>query len=233
LLLARDWTDENRADPWGGAKELSRRRGTYRFDPPSKTGTSVLVVPCNGKANVAPESRRRLRGRATEPLSAVLVCLDPDAEPTLAWTEVLKRGQDRVRQVVASVESPPDPDAEGDFVLQDGTRVASVLWGSPEPPSADLPPLQNLERLVCSAIRDEYPERCTAVRAWLEGRPTPPSKEPLHKAMAWSHMAGWFAENGCEDFYRAIWRDARLAANLAVRLDGLGVLRLVKGLETP
>ena len=96
-------------------------------------------------------------------------------------------------------------------------------------PHDERPDKQTLERLVCTSICEAYPDRTPAVRAWLDSRPDPP--EGLdHKAHAWSHMAGWFAENGCDDFFKALWRDDRVRVVLERRLRAEGAWDLVTAL---
>jgi hypothetical protein len=43
-------------------------------------------------------------------------------------------------------------------------------------------------------------------------------------------MAGWFPDSGCDDFFRAIWRDDALAAELQRRLTESGAWRVAKAL---
>jgi hypothetical protein len=42
------------------------------------------------------------------------------------------------------------------------------------------------------------------------------------KEFAWSHMAGWYAQRGCENFYQAIWEDGATASELEKRLRASG-----------
>jgi hypothetical protein len=39
-------------------------------------------------------------------------------------------------------------------------------------------------------------------------------------------MAGWYAKNGCTDFYKALWEDSRLAAELRRQLEISGAWRI-------
>jgi hypothetical protein len=93
------------------------------------------------------------------------------------------------------------------------------------PGKAGVPTEQTLERLVCSALCEVYPERAEAVASWLVARPEPPTKA-LAKAHAWSYMAGWYAEHGSSDFYEEVWRDTRLAQVLRRYLENSGAWRV-------
>src|SRR5436309_2878174 len=78
------------------------------------------------------------------------------------------------------------------------TKVALVRWEASDPDGPGLPQQQTLERLVCAALIAAYPTRAKSVQDWLDSRPQPPGTHP--KEHAWSHMAGWYADQGCEAF---------------------------------
>ena len=42
------------------------------------------------------------------------------------------------------------------------------------------------------------------------------------KEHAWSHMAGWYADAGCDEFYQAVWRDGHVVTELEARLRANG-----------
>jgi len=83
-----------------------------------------------------------------------------------------------------------------------------------------------LERLVCAAVVAAYPLRADAVQTWLASRPAPPAPTP--KEYAWSYMAGWYAEYGCDAFYSNIWRDAAVTSALEDRLRQSGAWRIAE-----
>jgi hypothetical protein len=66
------------------------------------------------------------------------------------------------------------------------------------------------------------------VDQWLKSRPNPPPPDP--KELAWSHMAGWHAEHGCEPFYKLLWQDAAVATQLESRLRECGAWRIAEAL---
>jgi len=67
-----------------------------------------------------------------------------------------------------------------------------------------------------AALIAAYPERGSPVQDWLDARPDGPPAGP--KEFGWSHMAGWYAERGCQAFYSALWTDARVTQELEGRL---------------
>jgi len=101
------------------------------------------------------------------------------------------------------------------------TQLCVIRWETDDRPARGLPEKQALERLVCAAVVAAYPDRPEPLQRWLESRPSPPDASP--KEHAWSYMAGWYPEHGCEDFYVQVWRDARIAGELEARLKTAGV----------
>jgi hypothetical protein len=86
-----------------------------------------------------------------------------------------------------------------------------------------LPPHESLERLVCAAIIAAYPERGPYMQQWLVWRPGGPAAAAGlgGEEFACSHMAGWFADHGCDDFDREIWRDGKIPTHLQSRLTAI------------
>lgn len=85
---------------------------------------------------------------------------------------------------------------------------------------APFPVQQTLERLVCAAVTAAHPDRGPAVQAWLDSRPDASEAGP--KEFGWSHMAGWYADAACEGFYRILWSDRQVVAELRSRLEHSG-----------
>ena len=204
----------------------------------------VWIRQCESKSKVVPAFDAALReSNAGRPLGLVM-CLDErddDEKPTAG--EALQSARDRLGAMVANASAPEDTLAGSTFdrstgilQLKDGAqvRLASVTWCCDDHDAEHLPSRQNLERLITAACCDAYPDRGSAVRAWLESRPAPPTDASSHdKAFSWSHMAGWYPSPGGNDFFRAVWRDPAIRAALCRRmattgldavLDGLGVV---------
>ena len=97
-----------------------------------------------------------------------------------------------------------------EFLLDGGKTVISIVrWKASDAASPGLPAQQTLERLVCAALVEAYPQRGQAVQEWLDSRSDGP-KAGI-KEFGWSYMAGWYAEYGCEAFLGKLWNDKRVA----------------------
>jgi hypothetical protein len=128
-----------------------------------------------------------------------------------------------------------DPEAvltkEVDVSCNGGETIVSlVLWKTNDVKIDGVPEHQTLERVVCGALAAAYPGRAPLVHRWLDSRAMVPA--PSSKAHAWSYMAGWYAEQGCEYFYRALWRDSELVAELKTRLEFCGAWRVAEALAS-
>ncbi len=223
-------------DPFGKPVE----GGQFAFLSPADR--FVRIRPCSGRSEVFESLGDRLARRGNLPVQRLVVSVDSDA---MAVTQVaasvsatLDAVAERARRADAAFKRLP----AGDLSLDGGATLVSVVVWSSEDDSPDLPRKQTLERLVCAALRGAYPERAAAVASWLRGRPEPPfarvedgqsaerrlSVEP--KEHAHSYFAGWFAEHGCDDFFRAVWRDAAVAAQMESRLRASGAWRIASSL---
>jgi hypothetical protein len=117
----------------------------------------------------------------------------------------------------------------GEIQIDGGkTVVCLIRWEVADASEPALPDQQTLERLACSAVVAAYPARMAAVAAWLNSRPAPPGADP--KDHAWSYMAGWYAEHGCENFYGNLWNDPAIVAELERRLRASGAWQIATNL---
>jgi hypothetical protein len=210
--LLPDGTRRPVLDPWNKTVV----KGQYGYQ--SVSGEFVRVQPCRGIDTVLPATRLRLGFRATQPLRRLVVCVDPDTIAASAATGIRRADVlNLVREFdPAALESGPN-----DVLLDGGATVVSLVrWEASDPDAPGIPAQQTLERLVCASICAAYPDRGAAIKQWLESRPAPPPATV--KEFAWSHMAGWYAMRGCENFYQAIWEDGATASQLEVRLRGSG-----------
>jgi hypothetical protein len=93
-----------------------------------------------------------------------------------------------------------------------------------------LPGKQTLERLVCRAIAQAYPDRSKAVSGWLLSRRDPPNRSPRQEAKehAYSYLAGWYASDGCDYFFRHIWEQEATRTHLISELTGAGLLQIIE-----
>lgn len=192
----------------------------------TRTRQFMRIRPCGGRTNIVREAKLRITQHATKPLQYLLVNLDCDAnaDGTPANTAVmrLRDFHAALRQANLQIE-----DKGADFLLVNGEiQVSLIRWDASDPPTPQLPNQQTLERLVSAAITAAYPDRGTAIATWLASRQNPPAAGP--KEFAWSHMAGWYSEHGCDDFYRNVWRDQQTAAELEKRLRANGAWQIVE-----
>lgn len=210
-------------DPFG--KQVAG--GHFALHTPSRA--FVRVRPCNGDHGVLDQITIRLKERSTQALRRLVINLDTDAESGDEDARLTAGLLQSIEQRVNAAGSAWMRLGGGELALDAGaTLVSVVLWSVDEPPAAHLPEKQTLERLVCAALCAAYPDRAGAVATWLASRPAAPAAGP--KEHAWSHMAGWYGAQGCDDFYQALWRDPAVAAELRRRLEATGAWRTIEAL---
>jgi hypothetical protein len=202
-------------DPW----KTKVQTGQYAYH--SRSGRFVRVVPCHGKTNVLPAVRTRLQQRSTKALTRLVINIDSDVTASGASIGPLGLQRHDVVNLSRTFDTGAVENAGGEIELDGGaTKVALVRWEVSDPPSPGLPDQQTLERLVSATLAAAYPARAASVQHWLNNRPVPPGADP--KEHAWSYMAGWYAEHGCEAFYSILWNDQRVRAELETRLRASG-----------
>jgi hypothetical protein len=202
-------------DPWNTIVQ----GGQFAYH--SQSGRFIRIVPCHGKTRMLPAVRSRLQQRSTKALTRLVINIDADVTASGAKAGPLGLQRHDVEHLVRTF----DP---GFAVNLDGgaTRVALLRWEVNDPPGPGLPDQQTLERLVSAALAASFPARATAVQNWLDARPMPPGADP--KEHAWSYMAGWYAEYGCEAFYSNLWNDSRVMSELETRLRSSGAWRVAE-----
>jgi hypothetical protein len=210
-------------DPWGD------KVGGGQFAYRSKSGAFVRVRSCNAKANVLRAARIRLNERTTKALLRLVINVDVDTGAAgMATGPTGLRRQDVLHQV-QQIDPSAAMNVNGDIQVDGGVTIVSLVrWAASDPSGPGLPAQQTLERLASAALVAAYPTRAVAVQSWLDGRPDPPGPDP--KEHAWSYMAGWYAEQGCEAFYTNLWNEAQVAAELEARLRASGAWQIAAGL---
>jgi hypothetical protein len=205
-------------DPWNDPVV----GGHFAFH--SQTGKFLRIQPCQGRANILPATDRRLAQRASRPVARLVLNIDADTHTDGTATAPGLRQQDVLQFIHANFDPAASVNAAGEIEIDGGvTKIALVRWEVSDPHSLSLPSQQTLERLVSAALIAAYPVRAKAVQDWLAARPNPPLADP--KEHAWSHMAGWYAEHGCEAFYSNLWNDPNIAKELESRLVPSGAWR--------
>ncbi len=221
-------------DPWG--KPVVR--GEYGFH--STSGEFLRVRPCGGKAAVlrelqtrlAEESQRARQDSARIHLRRVVLSTDPDTLEDGSSSKTSVRQQDLI-PLARRFDENAQQEESGELLLFEGSVCISLVrWEATDGSCAGVPRQQTLERLVCAALVAAYPQRGSAVQAWLDSRPAGPPAGP--KEFAWSHMAGWYADHGCENFFRYLWAvhagDGHVRQELEKRLRACGAWRIAETL---
>jgi hypothetical protein len=211
-------------DPW----KTPVTGGHYAYL--SKSGRFVRVIPCQGKSEILPDARARLNLRGARPVPYLVIAVDPDVSASGASTGATGlRQQDVLHFLQNQIDSAAALNSDGEVEIDGGkTKVALVRWEVADLPAPGLPDQQTLERLACSALVAAYPTRAKVVQDWLDSHPEPPAAGP--KEYAWSYMAGWYADQGCEAFYSCLWTDTPVVAQLESRLRASGAWRIAEAL---
>jgi hypothetical protein len=228
-LGCKDLSEKGRVpvirDPWG--KPVAG--GAYAYESPS--GGFLRVVPCRGdRSRIMARARLELSGRTTNPLRHLVINWDPDTRADAMEANPLADARRAIETALTHLNAAFTLNGDEDFLLDGGTTVVSpVAWMVPPPTPEGAPMQQALERLACMSLCAAFPDRGRAVHDWLTKRPAPSAKKE-HKAYARSFMAGWYADHGCDDFYRLLWRDSTVAAHLNALLTQSGALRVAEAL---
>ena len=167
----------------------------------------------------------RLKQHKSRPLTHLVINRDADTDVQAAAPSAAS--VQAVQELVSQFDPNANQTSKVDWQLEgEAITVSLVSWAAKDPQADGLPEKQTLERLVSAAVLAAYPERGPAVQKWLDVRPEAPGAGP--KEFAWSYMAGWYAEGGCEYFYRRVWTDPRIAAELEARLMGIDAWRVAE-----
>jgi hypothetical protein len=212
-------------DPWGDPV-----RGGGQFAYRSRSGAFIRVRPCGGRTKILTDAEVRLRDRALRPVSRLVVTVDPDTSVSAAGPATGLRAQDVERFIQANIDPAAVRGAAGEVAIDGGAAVICLVrWEVNEPPNPAVPDTQTLERLTCCALAAAFPARGQNVGSWLASRSSPPLT-PDPKEHAWSYMAGWYAEHGCDFFYRHLWSDLLVARELETRLRATGAWQVAEAL---
>ncbi|MGC4094052.1 MAG: hypothetical protein QM756_40315 [Polyangiaceae bacterium] len=191
---------------------LKVEKGRHSFEHAG--GAFVEVVPAEGRPKVIKFAKQRVKAAPTSPLAGVIAVVDLDSEDQdLQLEEVLTQQRQHVQNIQGTFE----------------TAVSVVQWCALGPAMPGVPAKHTLERVVCLALGRAYSDRAAHVHRWLDvvaaGAPSDV------KQFAWSYMAGWYAEHGCDDFYRCLWRDPEVVAHLYDVLVPSGIMEVLRELE--
>ena len=212
-------------DPWNTLVS----GGQYAYH--SRSGQFIRVVPCHGKPKILPLVRIRLGQRSSKAVLRLVINIDSDLNASGGRVGASGLQRQDVEQMVRTFDPSAAVNADGEIELDGGiTKVSLVRWEVSDPPAQGLPDQQTLERLASAALAAAYPPRAASVQHWLDARPMPPGADP--KEHAWSYMAGWYAEHGCEAFYSNLWNDPQVVAELSARLQSSGAWQIAAALAS-
>lgn len=193
-------------------------RGQGRFLLRTPAGSDLIIKPYHGRSNARDAVAEYLGGLQPHPPDKVILNLDSDAEDDDAST-----AEDQVLGIARSLGA--DARGAGPFAIG-GSLLDAVVWRCDDPePSPGVPRKQTLERLVTAGIRAAYPERGSAVEAWLDAQP---QGVRLPRSFAFSYYAKWHADRGAAEFYESVWRDEQVATELMRRLTATGATEIVE-----
>lgn len=209
-------------DPWG----LKVNGGQYAFY--SKASQFIRVQACGGRSNVLPAARARVKERDTRPLRRLVLNVDSDADASAESSGEGELTAHTVLNKVLKIDDKAKMTDDHQITLSDGAIINLLHWKADDKQMDALSDKQTLERVVCASLIAAYPDRAPAVVKWLKSRPDPPSADP--KEHAWSYMAGWYAQYGCDAFFGAMWKDEAIAEQLKSRLESSGAWTIAEAL---
>ncbi len=202
-------------DGWGRPV----RGGRFLFE--AAAGSKILVQPYRGKPQLARAVREFLKGQV-DPPSRLIINRDSDAQAGEPSTAL-----ESVGDLVAGYGAEPIADEVHSFRLG-ATIIDSVIWETDEAGDLEgVPSQQNLERLVTASIQAAFDGRGRALHRWLRAEPLGSISAKAH---SYSYLAKWYAEFGADDFFRALWRDEAVVAQLKRRLARSGAWKTVERL---
>ena len=227
LISALGWIDPG--DHRGGRRPFDDRWGQvgggafgFRKQPGD---AAIRVKPCQGHTEILPAAARILKDRLIRPFDRLVLCFDGDKGGTGA--DYLENIHRAVATMVTQLGINAVQVAPGRWRLnQEWIEVCTLVWHVPGTTREGVPPQQCLERLVCSAAAEVWPERSKEIDRWLSepDRSSSFSGTPglTPKSYSWSWMGAWFAEHGCDAFYQVMWTQPLLARALMRHLDATG-----------
>lgn len=228
-FLHRGWTDPGQRK--GGRERVTNpvtgkdvKGGRFGFLSPKGT-TFVEVIPGHGDGRLLEEVGRRARRAEPHDPDELVIVLDVD-DSSLA--EGAARREQSVHDRLIGVDANATRGSSS-WTMSSGLIVRLALWACESENCRGVPDVHTLERVVSASIAQAYPDRATAVQAWLDGRPAPPRGSA--KEHSWSYMAGWYAELGCAAFLSNLWSDSKLATALEGLLVTSGFESILRGFE--
>lgn len=243
MLVTRDWEeayDKSTKKPAKDPRDEVVKGGRYAFY--QGRIAYAEVTPVDGESKILPIAKLRtgdIKGYVeesqkqpnyvppTEPKYIIVLSVDDDTLATENAEKLPTLSVQHVKSVLESLDSQLVVEKDVFYLFSRSCAVHITRWKADTPQAAGIPAKQTLERLVCAAICEAHATRSEDVEAWLSKKVRSP------KAYAWSYMAGWYAEHGCDDFYREIWRDDTVRPILERQLKAIGAWAIFDTLSHP
>lgn len=168
--------------------------GQYGF---KKGNVGVIVKPCNGGA-ITKALKRELESLDFDRL---IYNVDSDKESFSASEAA------QTCKTAMTMNNLVFREAEDHLVFEAEKKHRALtwfVWGTQESGGTHVPIQQTLERLVCKALIDAFPERGPVVDAFLTPAATLALQEP--KSFTWAHMAKWYPLDECSYFFEHLWK---------------------------
>src|SRR5258706_2414945 len=132
------------------------RGGMWAFS--SATANFVRVVPCQGKDNIRPLAKTRLKERSTQAVRQIILSVDADLHADGTRATSITIGEESIVNLVAEADPEYSRDENGDFILDSGQTILSLAkWCASDAAHQEMPNQHTLERLVVAAVRAAYP----------------------------------------------------------------------------
>ncbi|QDT13974.1 hypothetical protein [Alienimonas californiensis] len=212
------------------------RGGRFGFYLPPD-GHYVEVNPVGGDdSRLRKEFDLKVKRRLRDGLRSIVYSYDPDrAHDSGQAADKLRSLRERKALEDVTVEEVDDLT----FRITDSDTVVTVCpWSCDLPDDLDanasegVPAVRTLERLICAAYAAAHPERVAAVAKWLALEParlTPQSA----KGEAFSLMAKWHPDRGCESFYESLWERPETREPLLKLLESSEAWPAIQRLRAP
>jgi len=185
-------------DPWGVKVE----KGQFGFR--TRQDHFIRIVPTHGRSRIMETARNRIEQRKVNELHRLVICIDEDIP-----VEGFKRKQDEshiqdLLNWVKAIDHVAKIDGNDVLLGDTDSRVSLIRWRTADnTDKPGLPAKQTLERILCKALVQAFPDRAEPVEQWLAGRPDPPKENPKEHAL--SYLAGWFADAANYESAIRVW----------------------------
>lgn len=186
---------------WGGTP---LRRGQHGYQTPH--GDLLVVDQTRNVREMGKVSRLFLGRVTTRPFDRLILIADDDTEGRDGHATHADR-VDAVRALAREIAPV--------------VEVTGLSWRCDDPPRDGVPEVQTLERLVCAALLDRWPDRAPAVQAFLDAEPAGPERRRA-KGFFLAHAGKWFPAKEPSGVLKLVAGSEDLRARVEARLRATG-----------